>query len=68
MNTRGKLRLFSNGEESPCLWDDDADLVQNNGRVTLPITAAAIHLTKKQLSVVLLVAASIFAAFLVARK
>ena len=64
MNIKGKR----NGAKRLGSDDEEFDLVQNNGRVTLPIGAGSVRLTRKQLRVLLFLASSLFVAFLVGRK
>lgn len=67
MNSKSKRNLRNGAKNSRC-EDEEFDLVQNNGRVTLPIGPGALHLTRKQVRVLLFLASSIFLAFLVGRK
>jgi hypothetical protein len=64
MTIKGKR----NGARKSDSYDEEFDLVQNNGRVTLPIGAGTVRLTKKQLRALLFLASSVFLAFLVGRK
>ncbi len=68
MNLKGKRREPRNGAQRQAFYDDEFDLVQNNGRVTLPIGGMGVHLTRKQLRTILLLASSLFVAFLIGRK
>lgn len=68
MKLKGKQHALRNGAKKIGFYDDDFDLVQNNGRVTLPIGTGSIHLTRKQLKVLFFLASSLFVAFLVGRK
>lgn len=68
MKIKGKRREFRNGAPRQAFYDDEFDLVQNNGRVTLPIGGGGLHLTRKQFRAILLLASSLFVAFLIGRK
>lgn len=65
---RYKTRQFGNGTGTGDFYDDEADLVQNNGRVTLPPSSSGVHLRKSELRVLLLFGASILIALLFGRK
>ena len=49
-------------------YDDEINLVQNNGRVTLPSHSAGIDLGKKQTTALILLGVSVFVALLIGRK
>ena len=49
-------------------FDDEVNLVENNGRVTLPSSASGMHLRKSQIRGLILLGASIFIALLIGRK
>jgi hypothetical protein len=49
-------------------YDDALDLVENNGRVTLPRAGWQFHLTKEQYRLVFLLGASVFVGFVIGRK
>lgn len=68
MKIKGKRREHRNRAKKQAFYDDEFDLVQNNGRVTLPIGGVGVHLTKKQFRALLLLASSLFVAFLIGRK
>lgn len=68
MKIKGKRRERRNGAQRQFSYDEEFDLVQNNGRVTLPIGGIGVHLTRKQLRTLLLLASSLFVAFLIGRK
>ena len=59
MNTKRKKRDLS---------DDEFDLVQNNGRVTLPSNSHGAYSIERYLPILILLGASLLVALLVARK
>ncbi|MEP7016197.1 MAG: hypothetical protein ABI925_12210 [Verrucomicrobiota bacterium] len=63
-----KVPRRTNGFEMRGLYDDEADLVQNNGRVTLPGTASSVHLSKTEIRTLFVLIGSVFIAFLIGRK
>jgi len=64
---RYKAREFGNGAAGG-FYDDEADLVQNNGRVTLPHSSSGLPLRKSQLKVLIFLGVSIFITLLIGRK
>jgi hypothetical protein len=59
MNTKRKMRDS---------WDDEFDLVQNNGRVTLPAKSSGTYPIDKHLPILILLGASLLIVLLAARK
>ena len=68
MRTRRRSRARGNRTRRREYGDDAADLVQNNGRVTLPAGPFRFCLTKEQSRIVLLLGASILVGFVIGRK
>ena len=65
---RARPREFGNGTEIRGFYDDEINLVQNNGRVTLPSDSARAELRKRQTKALILLGASILMALLIGRK
>ena len=59
MNSKGKMRH---------LWGDEFDLVQNNGRVTLPSNSHGADPINRHISILILLGASLLIVLLAARK